>query len=110
MARIYLSGAISGREVADYTMQFETAERFYKGGGFDVVNPVKIGEAILKENPKADWNDFMKVDLEALKTCTHIVLLEGWENSKGANVEKKEAERLELEIMYFKPIGKRADF
>ena len=80
-------------------------ESFYKTGGFDVVNPVKIGEEILKQNPSATWNDFMQEDLKALRTCTHIVLLEGWEESKGAKVEKAEAEKLGLEIMQLKFIG-----
>ena len=103
--RIYLSGKITGREKEDYSRQFARAESFYKTGGFDVVNPVKIGEEVLKINPKAEWQDFMIRDLEALRTCTHIALLEGWEESKGAKMEKSEAEKLGLEIMQLKFIG-----
>ena len=103
--RIYLSGKITGREKEDYTRQFARAENFYKTSGFDVVNPVKIGEEVLKINPKAEWQDFMIRDLEALRTCTHIALLEGWEESKGAKMEKAEAEKMGLEIMYLKFIG-----
>ena len=103
--RIYLSGKITGREKEDYTRQFARAESFYKTGGFDVVNPVKIGEEVLKINPKAEWQDFMIRDLEALRTCTHIVLLEGWEESKGAKMEKAEAEKLGHEIMHLRFIG-----
>ena len=105
--RIYLSGKITGREKEDYTRQFARAESFYKTGGFDVVNPVKIGEEVLKINPKAEWQDFMIRDLEALRTCTHIALLEGWEESKGAKMEKAEAEKMGLEIMYLKFYGGR---
>jgi hypothetical protein len=61
----------------------------------------------LKINPKAEWQDFMIRDLEALKTCTHIALLEGWEESKGAKMEKAEAEKMGLEIMYLKFYGGR---
>ena len=103
--RIYLSGKITGREKEDYSRQFARAESFYKTGGFDVVNPVKIGEEVLKINPKAEWQDFMIRDLEALRTCTHIALLEGWEDSKGAKMEKAEAEKLGLEIMHLKIFG-----
>lgn len=106
--RIYLSGKITGRDKEDYTRQFARAESFYKTGGFDVVNPVVIGEVILKNNPKAKWEDFMAEDLKALRTCTHIALLEGWEESKGAKMEKAEAEKLGLETMYLKLFdGKR---
>ena len=103
--RIYLSGKITGLNKEDYTRQFARAESFYKTSGFDVVNPVKIGEEVLKINPKAEWQDFMIRDLEALRTCTHIALLEGWEESKGAKVEKAEAEKLGLEIMHLRFIG-----
>ena len=48
----------------------------------------------------------MKADLEALRTCTHIVMLEGWEESKGANKELKEAQKLRLEIIFFRKIQK----
>lgn len=105
--RIYLSGKITGLDKEEYTKQFAKAEAFYKAGGFDVVNPVTIGEAILKNNPKAKWEDFMQEDLKALRTCTHIVLLEGWEESKGAKMEKAEAEKLGLEIMQLKFFGGR---
>ena len=103
--RIYLSGKITGLDKEVYSRQFERAETFYKTSGFDVVNPVKIGEEVLKINPKAEWQDFMQEDLKALRTCTHIVLLEGWEESKGAKMEKAEAEKMGLEIMYLRFIG-----
>ena len=103
--KIYLSGKITGLDKEVYTRQFERAETFYKTSGFDVINPVKIGEEVLKQNPSAKWEDFMQKDLEALRTCTHIVLLEGWEESKGAKMEKAEAEKLGLEIMYLKFYG-----
>ena len=103
--RIYLSGKITGREKEDYTRQFARAESFYKTSGFDVVNPVTIGAEVLKLNPNAEWEDFMQEDLKALRTCTHIVLLEGWEESKGAKMEKAEAEKMGLEIMQLKFVG-----
>ena len=97
--KIYLSGKITGLDKEVYSRQFERAESFYKTGGFDVINPVKIGEEILKQNPSVSWEDFMQKDLEALKTCTNIALLEGWEESKGA--------KMGLEIMYLKFYGGR---
>lgn len=103
--RIYLSGKITGRDKADYTRQFARAEQFYKSGGFDVVNPVKIGEEILKRNPKATYSEIMAADLKALADCTHIALLEGWEDSPGAKTERAEAEKLGFEIMYLKQWG-----
>lgn len=47
----------------------------------------------------------MKADLKALSGCTHIAMLDGWEDSNGAKREKAEAERLGIEIMFFREIG-----
>ena len=47
----------------------------------------------------------MQEDLKALRTCTHIVFLEGWEESKGVKMEKAEAEKMGLEIMQLKFVG-----
>ena len=105
MVRVYLSGKITGLEKEVYTKTFARAEQHYLSAGYEVVNPVKIGEALLSLNPKAKYEDFMIRDLEALSTCTHIALLEGWEDSKGALREKKEAEKLGLEIMQYKELG-----
>lgn len=105
MIKVYLSGKISGLEKEVYEAQFYKAEQFYKGCGFDVVNPCRISDAILKNNPNASYEDFMQADLKALADCTHISMLEGWETSNGAKREKAEAQRLGLEIMHLKLIG-----
>ena len=107
MTKVYLSGKISGLEKEVYEKQFYDAERFYKGCGFEVVNPCRISDAILHNNPKATYEDFMQADLKALADCTHIAMLEGWEASNGAKREKAEAERLGLEIMHLKLFGKK---
>ena len=105
MIRVYLSGPITGLSEEEYTLRFATAERHYEAAGYEVVNPVTIGQELQKTIPQPTWGDYMKVDLEALQRCTHIALLEGWEQSPGANREKQEAERLGLEIMQYKEIG-----
>ncbi|MBR5007851.1 MAG: DUF4406 domain-containing protein [Methanocorpusculum sp.] len=102
MTRVYLSGPITGLPREEYTRNFERAEQHYRGAGFEVVNPVKLGELLLNFKPDATYEDFMLRDLEALGTCSHIALIAGWEDSPGAQREKAEAERLGLEIMQLK--------
>lgn len=107
MTRVYLSGPITGLTEKEYTRRFARAEQHYEAAGYEVVNPVTIGQELQKTIPQPTWGDYMKVDLEALATCTHIALLEGWENSPGAQSEKREALKLGLEIMQYKEIGGR---
>ena len=102
MIRVYLSGPITGLSEPEYTRLFARAEQHYLTAGYEVVNPVELGKVLLLNNPAASYEDFMTVDLEALRSCTHIALLSGWENSKGAVREKAEAERRGLEVMQLK--------
>ena len=97
---------LTGLTKEEYTRNFQRAEQHYKSAGYQVVNPVKLGEQILALHPEATYEDFMLRDLEALATCTAIALISGWEQSPGAQREKAEAERLGLEIMQYKETDK----
>lgn len=105
MITVYLSGKMTGLVKSEYEKTFKRAEDFYKACGYNVVNPCDIAEEVIREKPKASYEDFMKADLKALSGCTHIALLEGWENSNGALREKAEAKRLGLEVMFYRAIG-----
>lgn len=105
MTVVYLSGKMTGLAKSEYEKRFNRAEDFYTSCGFTVINPCRIAEEVEKENPKASYEDYMKADLNALSGCTHIAMLDGWEDSNGAKREKAEAERLDIEIMFFREIG-----
>lgn len=105
MITVYLSGKMTGLEKEVYEKNFQQAELFYRACGYEVVNPCHISAEVLKNKPNADYEDFMKADLKALAGCTHIAMLEGWENSPGARREKAEAKNRGLAIMYFRISG-----
>ena len=105
MIIVYLSGKMTGLAESEYKEKFRKAELFYRACGYEVVNPCELSEIVLKRKPDATYEDFMAEDLRALRSCTHIALLEGWESSPGARREKAEAERLGLEVMFYKVIG-----
>lgn len=86
----YLSGKITGDE--NYRQKFNRAEKLLKSKGYKVLNPVK-GEKNGKE-----WSYYMKKDIKKLLKCDGIILLEGFETSKGAMLEKKTAEGLGYKI------------
>ena len=105
MIIVYLSGKMTGLEEREFKENFGKAEMFYRACGYDVVNPCNLSEIVLKRKPDASYEDFMREDFKAISGCTHIALLEGWETSTGAKREKAEAERLGLEVMYYRTIG-----
>jgi hypothetical protein len=92
MKRIYISGPMSGLPRLNWPLFNRTAVRL-RNLRWDVVNPVAINS-----DPEADWLDCIAADLSAMKGCTAICMLPGWENSFGARIEHMAAQKLGLEI------------
>ena len=95
MARIYLSGKISG--VSDFGVaQFAEAEARWSAAGWEVVNPTKHfgGKTDL---PRATY---MKKDIAALLGSDAIGMLSGWPDSNGATLERKIAMECGLSVFY----------
>lgn len=100
MSRVYLSGPMSGLPESNFPA-FHRAAAQLRAEGYAVVNPAEI-------NPGAclSWRDWMRADIKALCDCDALVLLPGWQRSKGAHIELHLAHRLEMDIGFIDP---RAD-
>lgn len=73
---------------------FRAATEYLRGLGIDVVSPHEI-------NPHTDgidhpWRWYLKRDIVELVTVEAIVMLPGWQKSKGAQLERHIAETLEM--------------
>ena len=93
MTRIYISGPISGIDRAVYLSAFAEAERRLRAKGYDTLNPTRL--------PPSRWLWIYKVlgyrltllyDLWHLMRCDGITMLAGWEQSRGARLEKATAD------------------
>lgn len=90
--KVYISGAMSGLPDNNYPM-FDEFKSIFELLGYEVVSPADIGREIiasgilegLPEDEK--YNIFIREDLKALLTCTHIYMLDNWMNSNGAKLE-----------------------
>ena len=92
----YLSGPMTGLPGQNYAAFAAAAERL-RAQGVQVISPHEITP------PGAgpwSWAQHMRVDLAALMTCDVIVMLPGWETSRGARLEKTVAEALGLVVDY----------
>jgi hypothetical protein len=68
---------------------FHAAASKLRAVGIDAVNPAEINP-----NPNATWSECMRADIRELVTCDAIVLLDGWQKSRGASLEFLIAQRL----------------
>lgn len=95
--RIYISGPITGVEPFIAFRMFTNAEWKIQQLGHIAVNPLKIGFNLPQD---FRHQDFMDVDMVILKKMDAIVLLEGWESSKGCTQEFSYACRNDMKIFY----------
>lgn len=99
--KVYISGKVSGLSEKVYKNNFNSAELYLTGLGYDAVNPVS--EVTI---PNGTWEDYMRRDIKLLCDCDYIYLLEGWEDSDGASLEKLIADNLGIKQLTIDENGK----
>ena len=81
--RLYLAGPMTG-----YFRQnrpaFQAEAARLRALGFDVVSPDELNP----EGACDDWLACMRVDIKHAVDCDGVVLLDGWEQSRGAPIEE----------------------
>jgi len=92
MTVLYISGPMTGLPELNFPA-FHAAADLLRGRGFEVVNPAEINP-----DPNAAWADCLKQDIRALLDCDGIVMLPGYEGSKGARLELLIAAELGLRV------------
>lgn len=95
MKKVYIAGKIGGLTERQYKPKFANAEHGFLLLKCHVVNPVK-----LPHNHERTWKAYMKEDINELKTCSHIFMLNDWEDSRGARIEHWFAKRYGITIIY----------
>ena len=107
--KVYCAGPMSGH--VDYNFPaFFAASEFLEQQGYAAINPAQLdidaGYPLerLKLLTPEEFQEFlkgaMKRDLEAIQSCDALVLLPGWEKSKGARAERAVAEWAGLRVGY----------
>ena len=104
---VYISGPITSLQKLgeDWRVSFKEAEAALRRLGFkEIYSPVSIAigvEAVCRGLGRyATYADYMKADLGMLLKCRTILMLRGWEGSKGANIEYQVADALGMEVIY----------
>ncbi len=94
MTVVYIAGPMTGLPEFNYPAFHEMAE-YLRGWGLEVRNPAE-NDAGSTGKP---WEHYMKLGIRSLLDCDTIVLLPGWENSRGAKLERLIAEHLGMDVI-----------
>ena len=89
--KVYISGPITGIDFGN-RFAFSCARNALELCGYEVVDPSEV-----QLDDEATWADYMRADLKLLLDCDFIYMLDGWEDSKGARLERELAENLGIE-------------
>lgn len=94
--RVYISGPISDVSAYDSMVAFSAIETKLLAAGCTPINPRSISHWGLS------WETYMKIAQDILYSgeIDAIVLLKGWERSKGATIEKIWAEANGIQVIY----------
>ena len=88
--KIYIADIITSNP--HYKEHFACTEKMLKDAGHEVVNSVK---------PKRkEYKWYIDEGLKQLMTCDGIYMIDGWERSTGAKLERAYAEEVGLKIIY----------
>ena len=90
--KLYLSGPMTGYEENNYPA-FHAAKAALEARGYEVISP-----ADLPIRDDWEWVDYIEQDIDSVFSVEGVAYLPGWEQSKGARIERRIAERLGLPI------------
>lgn len=99
--KVYISGKITGLSEKVYKNNFNSAELYLTGLGYDVVNPVSYPPI-----PNGTWTDYMRRDIKLLMDCDYIYMLDNWTESTGAKAEFRLAVEIGIERLKLDDNGK----
>jgi hypothetical protein len=95
--KTYIAGPMTGYKDFNHPA-FHAKAAELRAAGEDVINPAEHDSEIGTDQP---WDTYLRRDLILLaESCDQIVLLDGWEKSSGATLERYVGEKLGMKITY----------
>jgi hypothetical protein len=99
--RVYIAGPMSGQPEWNYSAFYE-AENRLEDWGFDPVNPARH---FRDPDNAPSWRECLRKAIRAMMDCEAVVVLPGWQESKGAVLEVDIARALGWEVLALEEDG-----
>lgn len=93
--KVYISGKISGLPIEEVKRKFHNAASLLESLELQPVNPLENGL-----DDGSTWAQHMGRDIEMLLGCDGILMLDNWKQSRGAEIERLVAKKMEMYILY----------
>lgn len=74
---------------------FDEAQKMLEARGYDVINPANLGLI-----DGWGWSQYMRFAIKHLVEADCIHMLDGWEHSRGALIEKRIADELGMKHIF----------
>lgn len=104
--KIFIAGPMRGYSNYNFD-KFDRIEKLLKDNGIDCVNPGRISRKFKEVEVNNDinvYNEMVRLQQEAQKTCNAILLLDGWQWSEGVKLEVKTAAENDFQFLLEKDI------
>ena len=90
--KLYISGPMTGHKDMNRPA-FRYTAKVLRELGYEVISPadITLGEG-------ASWQDYMREALRGLADADGLCLLHGWRSSRGAQVENRLAQGIDLPV------------
>jgi len=93
MKRVYIAGPMTGVPEFNYPA-FNALAAELRTEGFHVENPAENPEPVGKT-----WAGYMRMSIAQMLTCDFVVVLDGWDQSRGARIEVELAVDLGMTVI-----------
>lgn len=90
----YIAGKITGLPADEVKEKFSKISDKLKGMGYEVVAPLALTDSA------QPWSQSIRSDIKTMLECDEIHMLPDWQDSRGAQLERDIAIRLDMEVVY----------